>query len=105
VTGRKREQPAPGSLSIEPGSGAPGALRKIRSPASMRLHDLISADRPVPVLVEVSEPGYRPAALEIRARITDTVLTGTVQPASLPDLDRDPGVVAVEITRPLDMID
>jgi hypothetical protein len=105
VTGKKREQPAPGSLSIEPGSGASGSLRKIRSPASPRLDDLIAADRPVPVLVEVTEPGYRPAGLEIRATITDTVLTGTVRSALLPDLDRDPGVVAVEITRPLDMID
>jgi hypothetical protein len=105
VTGRKRERPAPGSLSIEPGSGAPGSLQKIRSPASLRLDDLIAADRTVPVIVEVTEPGYRPAGLEIRAMITDTILTGAVQSPLLPDLDRDPGVVAVEISHPLEMID
>jgi hypothetical protein len=105
VTGRKRQQPAPGSLSIEPGSGALGALRKIRSPASLRLDGLVASDRPVAVVVEVTEPGYHPAGLEIRARITATLLTGTVQSTSLPELDRDPGVVAIEITQPLGLID
>jgi hypothetical protein len=69
------------------------------------MDDLVAADRPVQVVVEVAEPGYRPPGLEVRSGITDTVLTGTTEPAGLRDLDRDPGVVAIEITRPLDMID
>jgi hypothetical protein len=105
VTGRKRQYLAPGSLKIEPGSGVQGDLRKIRYPASLRLDDLVAANRPIPVLVEVAEPGYRPAGLDIRTRITDTILTATVQPESLPDLDRDPGIVAVEISQPIGMID
>jgi hypothetical protein len=105
VTSRKREHPAPGSLSIEPGGGALSALHKTRSPASLRLDDLMASGRPVPVVVEVTEAGYEPAGLEIRAKITATLLTGTVESVSLPDLDRDPGVVAIEITQPLGSID
>lgn len=105
MTSRNRKHPALGSLQIEPGGGVPGGLRKVRLPASLHLDDLISANRPVPVLIEVAEPGYHPAGLKIRTRITDTILTATVQPTSLPHLDHDPGVVVVEVTRPLGMIE
>ncbi len=101
MTGSNREESAPGSLEFEPGSG----LRKIRAPAALRLDDLVSAGRPVPVIVEVTEPGYRPGGLDVRAHISSTFLSGTVQPVALQDLDRDPRVVAVEISRPLGMID
>lgn len=94
----------PGPLEIEPASG-PGSYRKVRSRASRPLDADIAADRPLTAVVEVAEPGYRPSGVDVRAVISDTLLTVTVRPSALAELDRDPRVVSVELASPLDQIE
>jgi len=92
---------APGPLEVEPPSG-PGRYRKVRARASRPCDEELAADRPMTAVVEVTEPGYRPPGVLVRAAITDTLFTATVRPSALATLDEDPRIVSVELGSPLD---
>ena len=82
---------------------ASGAWRKIagdtRSPA--RGDDGRAADDTVSAVVEVREPGYVPSVARRRAAISPTIFTADVERRLLGDLEDDPLVVSVELSRPL----
>jgi hypothetical protein len=59
------------------------------------------ADETVSAVVEVREPGYVPNAARRRSAISATLFTAEVERRRLPDLERDPLVVSVELGRPL----
>ena len=94
------DEPARGPLPpMEVGPPAPDPYGKVRGRLGA------DPDEPVAVVVEVAEPGYRPAGVDVRAQISDTLFTATVTTAGLAGLDRDPRVVAVELGSRLDEID
>jgi hypothetical protein len=98
------ERDALGPLEIEQPSG-PGQYRKVRARASRLLDEKAAADQPLTAVIEVTEPGYRPSGVDVRAVVTDTLFTGRVRPSALAELDQDPRVVSVELGSRLDQID
>jgi hypothetical protein len=86
-----------GPLEAEPLSG-PSRYRKVRTRA--RLDPRSAADDPLTAVVEVTEPGYRPAEVDVRAVITATLFTARIRPSALAELDRDPRVVSIELGNP-----
>jgi hypothetical protein len=98
------DRDALGPMEIERTTG-PGRYEKVRARTTRPLDDEIAADQPLPAVVEVAEPGYRPPGLDVRAVITDTLFTATVRPSALADLDRDPRVVSIELGSRLDQIE
>ncbi|WP_327583746.1 hypothetical protein OHA25_49280 [Nonomuraea sp. NBC_00507] len=83
---------------IPAGGQDPGAYRKARVRAWLLGDERWAHDHPATGVVEVSQPGYRPPGVEVRAALTDTLLTAAVRPSALAALDRDPLVVSVELT-------
>jgi hypothetical protein len=81
---------------------ARGSYRKVRGRPG---RDPVDPDEPLAVVIEVAEPGYRPAGVDVRAVLSETLFTATVAAADLAGLDRDPRVVAVELGGRLDQID
>ena len=91
-------------LEIERPSGH-ARYRKVRSRAAGPPEREVAADEPLAAVVEVAEPGYRPAGLTVRADITDTMFTADVRPSALAGLDDDPRVVSIELGTGLNQID
>lgn len=46
--------------------------------------------------IKVSEAGYIPAGVEVRARISPLIFTANIPPEVLPQLEQDPIVLAIE---------
>jgi hypothetical protein len=84
-------------LEVEPQS-APGQHRKVRTRAG--LDPQRATDEPLTAVVEVTEPGYRPAGIDVRAVITETLFTARIRPSTLAALDRDPRVLSIELGNP-----
>lgn len=83
-----------GPLEFEPPSG-PARYRKVRSRA--RLDPAPETDDPLTAVVEVSEPGYRPSDVDVRAELSETLFTARIRPSTLAALDRDPRVTSIDI--------
>ncbi|MFE1602943.1 hypothetical protein [Methylobacterium sp. ID0610] len=66
-----------------------------------------SAEQPdvlLEAIVKVLEPGYVPPTVKLRTRIDDLMLTAETEAGSLPELDKDPKVVSVSVSRPMRLI-
>lgn len=98
------DRAVPGPLETEPPAG-PSRYRKVRVPTTRPLDAEMAVDQPVPAVVEVTEPGYRPSGVDVRATITDTLFTARIRPSALASLDQDPRVVSIELGNRLDRID
>jgi hypothetical protein len=75
-----------------------GPWRKISGSASQAS---AGHDDTLAVIVKVRQPGYVPRAARRRAAISDTLFTAELERRLLPELERDPLVVSVELGRPL----
>lgn len=91
------DRDAPGPLEIEQPSG-PGQYRKVRAQTGRVLDADVADDQPLTAVIEVTEPGYRPAGVDLRGFITETVLTCTVRPSALAELDQDPRITSIELS-------
>jgi hypothetical protein len=81
----------------------PSQFRKVRGgPNSELLRD--SAE-PIEMIVKVEEENYVPSGVKVRGRIDATMFTGEASPATLHDLENDPKVKSVSVSRPLRIID
>ena len=79
---------------------APASGGKVTGPLAASLAD-VGDDELLGAVVEVSERGYLPEHAERRAQLTDTLFTADVECGRLPDLERDPRVVSIELNRRL----
>lgn len=87
------DQPLP-SLEIQEGDDA----RKIGGPLA---GDPSDEDRQVAAIVKVAEPGYVPETVTRRAVISETIFTTRLSRHQLTELERDPRVVSVELSKRL----
>lgn len=79
-------------------------LKKLEAaPQSALKH--ITADQVVMAIVQVNEPGYVPADLDVRARISDSIFTAEFRAAVLQALEADPKVKSIALSRPQQLID
>lgn len=53
------------------------------------------------VIVKVDEPGYVPEGFRVRARIDEVMFTADTTAAAVAAADRDPRVVSISASRPL----
>ncbi len=56
---------------------------------------------PAKGIIRVSEPGYVPAGVTLRARIDETMFTASFDEELLATLQQDPKVVSVEVSQRL----
>ena len=59
----------------------------------------------VEAIIKVKEDDYVPPGVKVRARIDATMLTGEMPTSILPDLESDPKVASVSVSRRLRIID
>jgi hypothetical protein len=86
-----------GPLEFEP-PGGPARYRKVRSRAHREPAPAgFCADDPLTAVVEVTEPGYRPSDVDVRADLSETLFTARIRPSALDALDRDPRVASIEL--------
>ena len=93
------DDPAEASLPLEIEDAGPAGQGKVRGRVPPE------AGQPLLVVVEVTEPGYVPSTVDVRAVISDTLFTATVPASEVDGLGRDPRVVSVELSRRLGQID
>lgn len=75
-------------------------LKKLEA-ASLRLDPVRHDSEEVELIVRVREPNYVPPALTVRARIDSCLFTCRVAAKVLVDLEHDPHVVSVSISKKL----
>lgn len=80
--------------------------RKIQSRKLTWTPDLLAqitkgSDSPVTAIIKVSEPGYIPQGVEVRARISPQIFTATSILKNLLQLEEDPLVVSIAPPRQL----
>jgi hypothetical protein len=59
----------------------------------------------VAAIVKVAEAGYIPAGVRRRAAISETIFTANLSQRQLAALERDPGVISVELSKRLGQTD
>ena len=80
----------------------PAGLTKLESTATTGR--AWAADELVEAIVKVSADQYVPAQVNLRARIDDRMFTATCKFSVIAELEHDPGVVSVAVSRALRVI-
>lgn len=66
----------------------------------------VAGDNPtVSAIIQVTEPNYVPPAVRVRARIDPRLFTADFRRAVLTELEADPKVLSVALSRPQQLID
>jgi hypothetical protein len=79
-------------------------LPKLRA-TPRQLASTQAAGKAVPAILRVAQSGYVPPGVEPRAWIEPTLYTANVSPAALEQLAHDPGIIACELSQPLQQTD
>jgi hypothetical protein len=99
------EPPRLGRLKLDSTVEASDAdARKLAGPLADRLNELDDDDL-IAAIVEVTKPGYTPAAAERRADLSGTLFTANVRRGRLRELTHDPHVASIELSQRLRRID
>lgn len=81
----------------------PSRFRKVHGGPA--LESALESSDPIEAIVKVTVPGYVPPALRLRTRIDAMMMTGEAQAADLAELEADPNVESVSISRKLRVIE
>ena len=76
---------------------------KVRGDLDLEAAEQVSGT--VEAIVKVNEDNYVPPGVKVRARIDPTMLTGEIPTSLLPELEGNPKVASVSVSRRLRIID
>ena len=86
------------SLKVEPSK-----FRKVRGSAALESRS--DEDQRLEMIVKVNEAGYVPGGVRLRARIDDTLFTCEAPADRLQELEADPRIESVSVSRPLGIVE
>jgi hypothetical protein len=67
--------------------------------------DVPDPDAEVTAIIKVNRGGYVPEGVQVRARVDETIFTAALKAGSLQQLEDDPDVASVALSKPLAQID
>lgn len=75
-------------------------LKKVE-PSAVARKSALQPNETVSAIFKVRDPGYVPPNVRVRARIDATMFTGELSAVSLEQIETDPHVVSVSLSKPL----